>query len=236
MSIKRIIRESNEGNVLGIQEALKEELGRRIALALEEKKKKMYEGDDEDYEDDEDYGEIEESKKPKTVFASHDGYTYAFRLNGIDPDFYKQPFGRQIDTLKKIKGFTDNAKKYHVGAKGKPTLQSVKNWVKMSEPTQFYARWKSDSDGYKDQSVEVHYTKESVITEQFKRGDIIKVPGADGTEHMAVMVSPTKSFYIPDSEDENLDEVPDTVIKKSTIAKRVSAKHKNFAKEILKNA
>jgi hypothetical protein len=98
-----------------------------------------------------------EAKMPKTVFGSNDGFSYAVNLNGADNEFFKQPFGRQLDTLKKIKEFTAKAKKGSVGAKGKPTLAAVKDWVKMNQPTQFYAKWKMDSTSYKDDSVEIYY-------------------------------------------------------------------------------
>jgi hypothetical protein len=98
-------------------------------------------------------------KKDKPAFGSSDGFSYAVSLNGVDNEFFKQPFGRQLDAMKKVKEFTANAKKGYVGAKGKSTLASVKEWVKLNQPTQFYAKWKSDSSSYKDDSVEIHYTK-----------------------------------------------------------------------------
>jgi hypothetical protein len=99
-----------------------------------------------------------EAKMTKAVFGSNDGFSYAVNLNGADNEFFKQPFGRQLDTLKKVKEFTAKAKKGSVGAKGKPTLAAVKDWVKMNQPTQFYAKWKMDSKSYKDDSVEIYYT------------------------------------------------------------------------------
>jgi hypothetical protein len=60
MRLKKIIKESMDGNAIGFEEVLKEELRTRVALALEAKKEKMAEEEDEDYEDDE--GEVEEAK------------------------------------------------------------------------------------------------------------------------------------------------------------------------------
>jgi hypothetical protein len=131
MSLKRIIREANEGNVMGFQEALGEELRSRIALALEAKKEDMF--DDEDEED------------------------------------------------------------------------------------------------------EMDDEEEDEIYESFKTGDVIKVAGAEGSIHSAVMVSPTKAYYIPDSGEDSLDEVPDTAMKKASLAKRVTAAEKNAIKEMMKN-
>jgi hypothetical protein len=104
---------------------------------------------------------LSEAKKDKPAFGSSDGFSYAVNLNGIDNEFFKQPFGRQLDAMKKVKEFTSKAKKGYAGAKGKSTLAAVKDWVKLNQPTQFYAKWKSDSSSYKDDSVEIYYMKEA---------------------------------------------------------------------------
>lgn len=105
--------------------------------------------------------ELEEAKKDKPSFGSSDGFSYAVNLNGVDNEFLNQPFGRQLDAMKKVKEFTSKAKKGYAGAKGKSTLAAVKDWVKLNQPTQFYAKWKSDSSSYKNDSVEIFYTKEA---------------------------------------------------------------------------
>lgn len=105
--------------------------------------------------------ELEEAKKDKPAFGSSGGFSYAVNLNGVENEFFNQPFGRQLDAMKKVKEFTSKAKKGYAGAKGKSTLAAVKDWVKLNQPTQFYAKWKSDSSSYKDDSVEILYTKEA---------------------------------------------------------------------------
>lgn len=84
-------------------------------------------------------------------------YNYAFKIEGVDPDFLGQPFGRQIDSLKAIQEFKKGAKSYHVGAKGKASLGAVKKWLSEEKPSQFYAQWEADSSNYKDDSVQVYY-------------------------------------------------------------------------------
>jgi hypothetical protein len=105
--------------------------------------------------------DLSEAKKDKPAFGSSGGFSYAVNLNGVENEFFKQPFGRQLDAMKKVKEFTSKAKKGYAGAKGKSTLAAVKDWVKLNQPTQFYAKWKSDSSSYKDDSVEIYYMKEA---------------------------------------------------------------------------
>ncbi len=104
---------------------------------------------------------LEVKKKDKPAFGSSGGFSYAVNVDGIDNEFLNQPFGRQLDSMKKVKEFMGKAKKGYAGAKGKSTLAAVKDWVKLNQPTQFYAKWKSDSSSYKDDSVEIYYMKEA---------------------------------------------------------------------------
>ena len=97
------------------------------------------------------------SKLPKASFGKAGEFSYAFRVDGVEPEFYNRPFGRQLDSIRKAGEFCKEAKSYHVGCKGKSTMACVKAWVKTENPTQFYAKWKSDSSSYKDDSVEVFY-------------------------------------------------------------------------------
>ena len=41
--------------------------------------------------------------------------------------------------------------------KEKATLPAVRAWVKENSPTEFYAKWKSDSSHYKDDSIQIWY-------------------------------------------------------------------------------
>jgi hypothetical protein len=103
--------------------------------------------------------ELNEAKKRKPAFGNSEGFNYAVNIEGIENEFFKYAFGRQLDDLKKVKEWMKSAKKYNVDAKGKPTLSSVKSWIKMTKPSEFYAKWKKDSSNYKDDSVEIFYKK-----------------------------------------------------------------------------
>lgn len=72
---------------------------------------------------------------------------YAIMINSLPDgnDFVTQNFGQQINSMKVVKDWKESAKKDYVGSKGKPTLSSVKNWIKENKPTEFYASWGSDS-------------------------------------------------------------------------------------------
>lgn len=107
--------------------------------------------------DSDDFEDLTEKKKQ--FIGNADGFSWAVKLDGINPEFPKEPFGRQIDGLRRSRVFVKepDTKSYHVGAKGKSTLAAVRAWVKETKPSEFYARWKSDSSIYKDDSVEIFY-------------------------------------------------------------------------------
>jgi len=101
-----------------------------------------------------------EAKGRKPAFGSADKFNFAVQVNGLDSnDFFKQPFGRTLGDMKKVQKFKETAKVASVGAKGKATKAAVRAWVKENKPTQFFAKWQKDSTNWKDDSVEIHYTK-----------------------------------------------------------------------------
>ena len=103
---------------------------------------------------------LNEAKKRKPAFGTSDGSSYAVQINNLDSnDFPSQPFGRQMDDMKKVREWQKTAKKGYAGAKGKATLPAVKKWVKENQPSEFYAKWKADSGSWKDDSVEIFYKK-----------------------------------------------------------------------------
>ena len=61
----------------------------------------------------------------------------------------------QIDNRDQFAKFKANAKSVHVGAKLKPTVPAVKKWVRENKPSQYYAKWRMDSELHKDDSVEI---------------------------------------------------------------------------------
>ena len=95
--------------------------------------------------------------KSKATFGHGDGFTWAYSVDGVERDLHTMPFGRALDGMRKLKSFADSAKVSWVDAKHKPTLSAVKAWVKDNNPSQFYAKWKSDSSTYKDDSIEIYY-------------------------------------------------------------------------------
>ena len=97
------------------------------------------------------------NKQRKSGFGVVDGQAFAVRVDGVPSDFFRQPFGRQLEARAKLKAFVGSAKSFHVGAKGKATLGAVRRWVKEAKPSQFYARWTADSGSWKDDSVQVFY-------------------------------------------------------------------------------
>ena len=100
--------------------------------------------------------------KEKACYGTVDGVSYAFRVDGVDGgDFFGLPFGRRLDTTKKLIAFQDRAKHVeYADAKRKSALQAVKEWVKENKPSQFFAIWTSETDFYHDDSVEIFYAKE----------------------------------------------------------------------------
>lgn len=101
---------------------------------------------------------LDEAKKANTpAFGSSEGRNYAVKIDGIPNDFFKLPYGRQLDYRKELKKFQQTAKKSYVDAKGKPTMKSVKDWVKKHKPSEFYAKWRKDSKTSKDDNVEILY-------------------------------------------------------------------------------
>ena len=58
-----------------------------------------------------------------------------------------------------IDDFKKKAKVTWADAKGKPTLPAVKKELKALGAKNFYAKWQADSSSYKDDSVEIWYTK-----------------------------------------------------------------------------
>lgn len=96
--------------------------------------------------------------KDKAFIGNISGKSYAVKIDSLERnDFAKEPFGRQMEALGKVRKFKEEAKTSHIDAKGKATLAAVKDWVKTHKPKEFYAQWTSDSSNYKDDSVEIYH-------------------------------------------------------------------------------
>ncbi len=84
------------------------------------------------------------------------GNSIAIKIDGIDDG--EARLGTR-NGMKAIDAFKKTAKKTYVDAKGKKTVPAVKKELKLQGAKQYYAKWKSDSPSYKDDSVEVWFTK-----------------------------------------------------------------------------
>ena len=91
----------------------------------------------------------------KSCYGSTGGRSYAFRVDGVDGTFIGKTFGRQLETLRALKAFRDQAT--HV-AHVKGSQRAVKEWVKENKPSQFFAVWTPETDFYHDDSIEIFYT------------------------------------------------------------------------------
>lgn len=101
---------------------------------------------------------LNEAKKRKPAFGTSEGFNYAVNIDSLDSnEFFKEPFGRRMGDMRKVNEWSKTAKKGYAMSKGKPTMASVKKWVKEMNPSEFYARWQKDSIMYKDDSVEILY-------------------------------------------------------------------------------
>lgn len=93
----------------------------------------------------------------KSVFTSFRGKNLAFRLDGIEPDYYTKSFGRAIQSLTAIRQFKATATKGYVGCKRRASKAAVKEWLQLHNPKQYFAEWGSDSEFFKDDVVEIYY-------------------------------------------------------------------------------
>lgn len=96
-------------------------------------------------------------RKQTAKFGKADGFSWAVNVDGIDNEFFRQPFGRRLDDQRKASEFAQSAKTAYVNAKGRATLTEVRRWVRENQPSQFFARWRSDSANWKDDVVMIAY-------------------------------------------------------------------------------
>lgn len=91
------------------------------------------------------------------IIKTHGDKAYAINLKFVPKDYPTLIFGQQLKIRSEIQKWLKTAKKGYVGAKNKPTLTSVRNWVSEVKPKEFYAVWRKDSKFYKDDCVEIYY-------------------------------------------------------------------------------
>ncbi len=100
----------------------------------------------------------------KSFFGKAEGHAYAINLSQLNRnDFPTQLFGHRLDDLKKVKLFKETAKFAYVGCKRKPTLASIKTYIKENNIKEFYAMWEPDSSYHKDDVVTLFYKEVSNV-------------------------------------------------------------------------
>lgn len=84
---------------------------------------------------------------------------YAVKIDSLDRnDFFKEPFGRAINDIRKVEPFKQSAKVGYIGCKHKANnMQAVKTWLKENKPSQFFASWKKQTSIYKDDVITIYY-------------------------------------------------------------------------------
>ena len=96
--------------------------------------------------------------KKKASYGKSEGFSYAVKIDSLDSnDFYKMPFDRQIDDLRRIAKWKEGATLSDIYCKGKSTFPQVKKWIKENKPNEFYYKNKIDSQWYKDDCVIIYY-------------------------------------------------------------------------------
>lgn len=98
----------------------------------------------------------------KGSFGSTENRNYVVKVDVLDSnDYWKKSFGQSLSDAKKVRDWlqSEGMKVFSIDAKGKPTMSSVKTWIKDNNPKEYYAVWRKDSDYYKDDSVDIYYKK-----------------------------------------------------------------------------
>lgn len=94
------------------------------------------------------------------TFGNAGKFSYAFEIEGVNPRFIYEPFGRQLDDLKKVKEFQSIAKKGWIRCKHRRSnMAAVREWVKEVKPKQFWVKFPRQSANWKDDSVEIYFTE-----------------------------------------------------------------------------
>lgn len=114
-----------------------------------------------------------EEAKSKGFIGQSDGSSWAVNISSIKGGNQPRNMGWQMDNNRIITDFKKDAKKTRVGAKGKATIPAVKKELKLLGATEYFAKWKSDSSSYKDDSVEIWY--KSSAMESVEEGTVAEL-------------------------------------------------------------
>ena len=82
-----------------------------------------------------------------------------YRVEGIPAGFDNMSLAEKLNYTRIKKAFIDNAQVHYVGCKGKPSLKTVKQYIKDNKLVQYWAYWQTDSLFYKDDVVELYATR-----------------------------------------------------------------------------
>jgi len=109
------------------------------------------------------YRTVKAAGKP-FIGRGAEGDNWAVNIDGVDSAFPNMSFGRGLADRRKVEEFKEKATKMYIDAKGKPTLRSVKEFIRDNRPAQFYAKWQPDSHMYKNDSVEIYVMNQSTAS------------------------------------------------------------------------
>ena len=100
---------------------------------------------------------VEIAAKSKPFIGKVKDMHYFINVDGINNNFVSEPFGRQIDSLKKIEAFKKSAKSTHISIKRTPIAKAFKEFKDLYKPIEFFGATKIN-DSFKDDSFKIWYT------------------------------------------------------------------------------
>lgn len=80
-----------------------------------------------------------------------------FKLNNVPDNMEHLPFGRQIEFLKIIEEFKNNARSTFIDMKRRSAKAAIAEFKKLYQPKQFFCSY-HDSQNYRDDSFQVWFT------------------------------------------------------------------------------
>lgn len=100
---------------------------------------------------------VEIAAKSKPFIGKVKDMHYFINVDGINNNFVSEPFGRQIDSLKKIEAFKKSAKSAYISIKRTPIAKAFKEFKDLYKPIEFFGATKIN-DSFKDDSFKIWYT------------------------------------------------------------------------------
>lgn len=100
---------------------------------------------------------VETAAKSKPFIGKVGDTHYFINVDGVDSGYVSQPFGRQLDSIKKINEFKKSAKSTHISIKRVPIAKAFKQFKDLYKPVEFFGSTKIN-DSFKDDSFQIWYT------------------------------------------------------------------------------